>query len=332
MSNEFVPTVGNVILRDREADQIVLKAKTLIDSAIAQSVSNSEISGGEFSKLLYDYNYGKRLTSTLTDARWDDSYLALNSGSMIENGAKDVYVYEEKVTLDGSGKGELLSDPVGNIYVQKREGKFVETVVPNGKDFTIPQLANEIVYVTYRRSETLDYLVIDADKFPKTYEMTIHVKKFDKTGHSGTIEWIFEQYQPSGNFEVALASETPSTSSMEGKILSNEEGKYGEVRFIPSANTKVEFTQIAASPSEVQLDSSVTGDSEKLTVIGIRGGTFSNVLLDNEKLTFSSDDDTVATVNTSGIIELAGGATAGDSTIIRITDGSYNEVVHVDVI
>src|SRR5690606_23385522 len=148
--------------------------------------------------------------------------------------------------------------------------------------------------------------------FPKAYELTIQVKVFDKSGHIGNIEWTFPQFKPDGNFELGFAAETPITTSMTGKILADEDGAYGSLSFQPVGGTSVGFTQLATSPSEVQLDPAVAGDSEQLTVIGIRGGAYSNVIVDPADLTFTSDDTNVATVSASGLVELGATAAAGN--------------------
>ncbi|WP_249664418.1 hypothetical protein, partial [Lysinibacillus sp. D4B1_S16] len=60
---------------------------------------------------------------------------------------------------------------------------------------------------------------------------------------------------------------------------------------------KVEFTALAANPSHVVLDSTVARDKQLISVLGIRGAGYSNVLLQNKDLTWTSKSSSVATVN-----------------------------------
>ncbi|MCK9319425.1 Ig-like domain-containing protein [Methanoculleus sp.] len=323
--NTFVPTVGNVLVRDVAADSIVLRAKTLVNSSINVSTSNTEISGGEFSQLLYDYNYARRMEVSMSDARFDIGYIALNVGNPIQNQLTDVWQFDEDITLGVGGAGTVTGTPVGKVYVFNPETGSVQTVTPTGSNISIPALANKAVKVSYKKNETIDMITIDADTFPKTYELTIEVKVYNADGHCETIQYIFPQWKPSGSFEISLASESPTTSNITGKVLATSDQVYGYVKIIPVTST-VTYTTIASSVGEVAIE---VLEDYTLTTFGLRGGNYSPVVLAASSCTYASSDQTKATVSATGVIT---GVAEGSSyiTIEHQTSG-LTDVVEVTV-
>ena len=233
--DQFITTVAKCFLRDPVSDAIVMKSKTLVNSNIAFNVEETEIRGGEFHKLLFTYNYGRTGEITLEDARYEPAIFAIQMGQTIQNKLSNVYVFEEDVTLDGSGSGSVnLQTPIAGTkaYVQLPD-KSIVTNSFTGSDFSLgASYANQKVKVTYQYNETVDMITVDGDSFPKSYELVMEVKVFDKEGEKERIQWIFPAFKPSGNFEMPLASDSPSTSGMTGKIL-DDDGIYGYKKIIP---------------------------------------------------------------------------------------------------
>ena len=306
--DQFITTVANCFLRDKELDVIVMKSKTLVNSNIAFNVQETEIRGGEFHKLLYVYNFGRTGEITLTDARYEPSLIAINCGQTIQNQLSDVYVFEEAVTLDGSGVGSVVAQtPLAGAkaYVQTAD-KSIVTKSFSGSSFTMgAPYANQKVYVTYQYNETVDMVTIDGTNFPKSYELVMEVKVWDKEGLKEKVQWIFPAFKPSGNFEMPLASDTPATSTMTGKVIDDND-IYGYKKVIP-VSSSVTYTAIAADAGEVNLDS---GEDYTITVYGLRGGLYAPVTIDNADCTFTSSDTAVASVSAAGLIEYVGDGTA----------------------
>lgn len=314
--DQFITTVAKCFLRDPVLDAIVMKSKTLVNSNIAFNVEETEIRGGEFHKLLFTYNYGRTGEITLEDARYEPAIFAIQMGQTIQNQLSNVYVFEEDVTLDGSGSGSVnLQTPIAGTkaYVQLPD-KSIVTNSFTGSDFSLgASYANQKVKVTYQYNETVDMITVDGDSFPKSYELVMEVKVFDKEGEKERIQWIFPAFKPSGNFEMPLASDSPSTSGMTGKIL-DDDGIYGYKKIIPVSSV-VNYSSIAADAGQIELDS---GEEYTLTVYGLRGGLYAPVTLDNADCTFESSDPGVASVDSAG-------------KIAYVTDGSaYITIEHTD--
>jgi hypothetical protein len=323
---QYITTVANCFLRDTDLDAIVMKSKTLVNSNIAFNVQEQEIRGGEFNKLLYTYNFGRTGEITLEDARYEPALVAINCGQTIQNQASNVYVFEEEVTLDAGGNGSVtLKTPIAGTkaYVQTSTGNIV-TKSFTGSNFAMGGgYANQKVKVTYQYNETVDMITIDGTSFPKAYELVLEVKVFDAGGLKEKVQWIFPQFKPSGNFEMPLASESPSTSSMTGKILATSDDIYGYKKVIP-VSSSVTYTAITADVAEVALE---TGETYALAVYGLRGGLYAPVTFAATDCTYASSDTNVATVNANGVISFAGAGTA--YITVTHTASSLTDVVEV---
>jgi hypothetical protein len=320
---QFITTVANCFLRDTELDAIVMKSKTLVNSSIAFNVEETEIRGGEFNKLLHVYNYGRTGEITLEDARYEPALIAINCGTNIVNQASNVYVFEEEVRLDANGNGDVKKTPLTGTkaYVQTSDG-LITTKSFSGNSFSMGETyKNKTVWVTYRYNDTVDMITIHGDSFPKTYELVMEVKVFDGNGLKEKIQWIFPRFKPSGNFEMPLSAANPTTTSMTGKVL-DDNGIYGYKKAIP-VNSNIVYNAITADVSDITL---TTGESYALTVYALRGnGIYAPVIVDASKLTFTSSEPTVATVDTAGKIEYVGAGNA----VITITYGTLTDKVDV---
>jgi len=330
-AQQFLLSVADAILVDKEADTMVLKAKTLMNSALKQAVESMDIKGGFGNKLLFEFNHDKMLDASIESATWDESYLAINNNALITTGADNIYIIDESVTLIG-GNGTLAQTPVGTVYVQKADGTFV-SITPVGTTITVPGGVATTVKATYKYSTTVDKIIVGADTYPKTYRLILKAKLFQSSSgqtQTGDLEIIIENYKITGNYEITFSANGASTSKIDGKALvatnSSGEDYYAEVRIKPLSGSAVTLTQIAVTPGTVTLDAS-DGDTQQLTVIGIQGGVKANIT-NPTGTTFASSDATKASVHaTSGLVT----AVAAGSAIITATNGSLTDICSVTV-
>lgn len=329
--NQFLISVADAFLVDKDSDVIALKAKTLMSSSLSQSVQELVIKGGFGDKTQFIYNYGKELSATLEDGRWDEGWLAINSNALISTEAKDIWIVDEMVTLSG-GAGTVKETPVGNLYVQKSDNTFV-TITPTTKNFNVDGGGSTTVKVTYKYSTTVDNIIIGADDFPKAYRLVMKAKLFQTASgqsQTGDLEIIIENFKPSGNFEINLGASTAATSKLEGKALvaTNTSGEdyYAEVRIKPLSGSAIKLVSIAISPSTCELDLSEE-QTQQLTVIGIQGGLKANIT-NPSGTTFESSDTGIATVNSNGLIT----PIAVGTCTITATNGALTDVCNVEVV
>ena len=324
MANEFMVSVCDVIIRDTVADQIMVYGKTELDTSIAQEVASSEINGGFGNKLLYDFNHSKRLNFTVSEARWEPQFIAINSGVLIANGAKDVFK-RESISLDAGGVGTVSETPAGNVYLKNSVGTVV-TVTPSGTTVTydVAGFKNTTVEAIYKYSETVDYIDFSADTFPNSYELTLIAKVFNKTGQTSEVQIIVPFWKPMGSFTMNFTPDGFTSTPIEGKALVDEvNNTYGRLNIVPITQNIV-YVAIAATPSEVALS---TGESQQITTYGVRGGGYSTVTFDVSDCTYASSAAGVATVSASGLIEFV---SAGSAIItVTHTSSTLTDVIEV---
>jgi hypothetical protein len=303
--------------------------KKLINSSLKQSISSKEVTGGDGAMLQYEYVYGKKLEASIEDCRFDETYIALQNGTTISTALQDFYIFDEIVTL-AAGAGSVAQTPTSKIYVEKPDNTIV-TVTPTAKAFTVSGLTTEKVKVSYRYQDTIDSITINADDFPKSYELTMFTKICDKNGVKANVQIIIPQFKLSGSLDISLTQDGVSTSKMDGKALAADDdatGKqyYAKVLIKPVTGSAVVLTGIAVTPPSATLDVS-DGDTLQLEVIGIQGGIKANIN-NPSGTTFASSDATKATVGeTTGLVT----AVAAGTTIITATNGSFTDEVNITV-
>jgi len=328
--NKFLTSVADVKLYDDKTGDLILNGKTLINSSMTQAIQSQAIYAGKGSKKLFEYNYQKELSFSIEDATFNTSYICLQNNTKVLRELSDYYT-NEYVTLDGSGKGTLSQKPVGNIHIENENGTFTQ-IISNGKEFTYPTLSGQEVQVSYAYKEMMDNITLSADSFPRAVRMVLNGDIMTNNGKEEEMQIVVPKFKPDGAMELSMTHDGVSSSSLAGTSLADNKGNYAYISFKAVNDEDVPVIKIAASPSEIDLDSTVSGDTEQITVYGIRGGTYGVVLLDNKTLTFTSDEPTIATVDASGLVALGASANAGDTTVIRITDGKAKDIVEVTIL
>ncbi|MET4561031.1 hypothetical protein [Lysinibacillus parviboronicapiens] len=328
--NQFLTSVANVRLFDRLTDELILNGKTLLNSSMTQAIQTQAIHAGKGSKKVYELNYQKELTFSIEDAAFDTAYIALQNGTEINHQLAEFYT-DEIILLDASGKGTLADTPIGKVHVEQVNGTFSQ-YAPTGKEISVPALAGKEVQVVYAVQEMMDTIEISADSFPKAVRMELNVDIRSNNGKTGEVIIEVPNFKPNGAVEISMTHEGVASSSLAGSSLADKKGNYAYIKLRNLADEKVQVTALASNPSRLVLDSAVAGDAQRIAVLGIRGAGYSNVLLQNSDLTWTSKNTTIASVDANGVITLGASAAANDQTIIEVTDGTYLETIVVDVI
>lgn len=329
---QFLVSVADAYLFNPVTKALVIKGKALLNSSLEQTVQSNDVWAGRGSVKQFQYKYQKALNVTIESADFSPAYLALQTGSTIKNELSKYYM-EETLTFDGTGKATVTETPVGDVYVELASGSN-QSVTPSTKDITVVGLANSTVKVVYQYNTTVDVIDIPANTFPSALELVLSSDIYG-SGGAKTYEMQIQvpKYLLNGAITLDLKHDGTSNTSLTGTALADTGNNYAYVKFKPVATATVAIDALAATPSAVQLSKAATpADTEQLSVIGIRSGVYSNVVMDNSTLTFTSDTSTIATVNSSGLITIAGTAVVGDHTVIRISDGTHTDVVAVDII
>lgn len=283
---------------------------TSLNTSISVSMEDQEITGGKGNKTLYKYKYGRKLAPSIEMAEWNLAYIAANVGSSIFEGLRDVFAISECVTLT-NGTGTLQKVPVGKVYVEKADGSSVE-VTPAGSTITIGN-SNETVSVTYQYNTTVKRVTIDAESAPLVGKLILTADKHNnKTGKVGEVQIEVPSFQLSGTFDISLEASGSTTTKLDGDALAvngascSDGSVYAYITDIPSAASAVTISDIAVTPAVIEL---AANETMTLSVIGIKGGLYSNVSIDISECNITSEDTAVATVVNGIVTGVAAGVT-----------------------
>lgn len=300
---------------------------TALNTSVSVSMEDQEIAGGKGNKTLYKYKYGRKLAPSIEMAEWNLAYIAANVGSTIFEGLKDVFAVAECIILT-NGVGTLSKVPAGKVFIEKADGSTVE-VTPSGSTITVGN-SNDRVHATYKYNTTVKRVTIDADSTPLVGELILTADKHNnKKGKVGEVQIDVPSFQLNGTFDISLESTGSTTTKLEGDALAVEgvscrDGSvYAYITEIPSVESSISVSDIAATPAVMNL---AVGEAKQLSIIGIKGGLYSNVEIDASECTITSDDVTIATVAEGKVTGVAKG-----NTLVNIAYGDIKDVIKVIV-
>lgn len=308
-------------------DVLAFTGTTSLNTSIAVSMEDQEITGGKGNKTLYKYKYGRKLAPTIEMAEWNLSYIAAQVGSTIFEGLKDVFAVAECVTLTG-GVGTLKKVPIGKVYVENPDGSTAE-VTPVGSTITVGS-DDGTVLATYQYSTNVKRVTIDAESTPFVGRLLMSADKHNnKKGKVGEVQIEVPSFQLSGNFDISLESSGTTTTKLEGDALAVEGAScsdgsvYAYITEIPSQASAVSVSDIAATPAVVNLS---VNETKTINIVGIKGGLYSNVGIDIADCTITSEDSAIATISDGVITGVAVGA-----TYINVDYNGIKDVIKVTV-
>jgi len=308
-------------------DMLAFTGTTSLNTSISVSMEDQEIAGGKGNKTLYKYKYGRKLAPSIEMAEWNLAYIAANVGSTIFEGLKDVFAVAECVTLT-NGIGTLKKVPTGKVYVENPDGSTTE-VTPVGSTIAVGN-ADGTVLATYQYSTNVKRVTIDAESTPFVGRLVMSADKHNnKKGKVGEVQIEVPSFQLSGTFDISLEASGTTTTKLDGDALAVEGAScsdgsvYAYITEIASAESAITVSDIAVTPAVINLAS---GETKTLSIVGLRGGLYSNVGIDVADCVITSEDAAVATV-TDGVVTGVGAGT----TYINVAYGEIKDVVKVTV-
>lgn len=290
-------SVADVLFFNASTGAYMGEGLALTNSTIESAIDSIEQRGGYLNALLYDIKYNKTMNVSLESATFKMEYLAFQTGTPIVTGLSGVYKFDECVTFT-NGIGEVADTPVGNVWVRLPNGAVTE-IVPSGKSVdTGLSTFSGTLQVIYQYNASVEQITMDTKSQPLTVKAVMRVHTTNQDGVEGYIEITIPRLKFDGNITFDLTSDGVSTTNMSGTAQEFTtgcgEGYYATVKYYSMAEEAIiPVTNIVASPNVLSL--SMAGVKEATAnIIGVRNAPYSNVSLDNTKLTFnSSADDTV---------------------------------------
>lgn len=324
-SKDFIVSTADVAFFVN--DMLAFTGTTSLNTSIAVSMEDQEITGGKGNKVLYKYKYGRKLAPSIEMAEWNLAYIAANVGSTIFEGLKEVFSVAEPVKLT-NGTGTLKKAPIGKVYVENPDGTTSE-ITPDGSTITLGD-SNDCVLVTYQYNTNVKRVTIDADSAPFIGRLVLSADKHNnKKGKVGEVQIEVPSFQLNGTFDISLESGGNTTTKLEGDALAvdgaccSNGSVYAYITEIPSVESSIAVSDIAATPAILTLE---VGETQPINVIGIKGSLYSNVSIDVADCTITSEDSTTATVDKGMVTGVAAGV-----TYINVAYGEIKDVIKVIV-
>jgi len=284
-NNEFLVSVANAVGRDPNTGEALLFGTTNIDSALTMTMAETEVRGGINNPLLYVYKHDKKVDVKVTNAVFDKKILALNAGTTVLNSSVTVLA-TDCLDLSVSGSATLLHTPTsttGTIFLNNGT-TYVATFV--GSTVTYVAGASQSVKVVYTYAATADRITIETTKPPTVLDMTLIAEVRDNTGViTNYLQINIPRYQVNGNYTLSMTANGVSNQAIEGSALAVSSTNctsgdyYATVTWIPVSSTSIPVTDIAVSPATWTFSVVGVPKTKQVTLYGLRGGLYSNVVL-----------------------------------------------------
>ena len=342
MSNKYIMAgVGTAMAFDGTGKQI-FKARALTDSGFNISTSKEEIRGGQSAALQGQYFHTTQFGVTLKDAIADLNYFALQVGGEIKAGG-DVFRTEQVIAEEGSitvsGNPKEFGD-YGIIGWYSHVGDDTSnTITFSGKKASAPDVhAGDTICVTYvETSDSARAFEVATAFIPAEVHLVFTMplfnasamKKADTASQVGELIVDVPRFQFNGSVDMSTAMASAASVDISGMALqsgtSGCSGKGIYATITEDIYNKDAFDNvyaIAVEDSDVELDGS--GASQTLRIMAFYNDGTTPSLVDNSKLTFTSEEDSYATVGANdGIVT----AVANGESIIEIKVTEKPELV-----
>lgn len=345
MTKKFMVSVADVRIYDQDNDNLIAIGKTLIDSSLDMTLSNTDIRGGRGNPLLSTYYHTSNLEIKVTETQFNLDFLALAVGSDVVTG--DSVYTEENVTLGVGGAGTVLGTPIvvnsttvyGWLTLPDEAG--VEKVTFTGQNFTSALAAEgDIVCVRYYNvNSAARSLTISSEILPKVVRVemeTLLISSQQTTNRIGIVQILIPTGTLTGNFSLSMSSDGVSTTPLTVRALANQALQSAACSTAPVLAKIIEILDDSTWYTDVVGLSIVGGDfamthpSTKSLVVYALPSVGAAFLAPVADLTFSSATVGTATINSAGLVTtVAAGTSVLKASITQKTSIDANVIVTV---
>ena len=325
-------------------DNLLFVGKTLLDSSIETTLSNTDVRAGKGNQLQYVYYHTAEMNITINEAQFSLEFLALNTGSSIETGA-NIWTEESVTVTNGAGvvtQGTPLAIQTQTIYgwVTKEDGT-VERVAFNGADFTLADSSyNGTVCVRYYTNDAAARKVtVYADMLPSTIRLVMVgtlASSDSTTNQIGTVQIEVPRASMTGAFTLSMTPDAVAQTPLSVRALASTEtagGCSGNRPIYATITEKINGAKwydnviaLAIKGGDFNLKS---GDSKTLQVYAIKNDGSAAFLAPVGGITFVSSETSKATVEGGIVSGVAPGSSTIKATITEVPEIDANVVVTV---
>lgn len=332
---QFLPKTADAIFEYDGYVAFVAKANTSASVTISQT--KTEKRAGQNNVLIGTIFSDMAIEASLTSASWQAEFLAAEVGSPIRVGKYEFISNDLSITAAKKNEKVIItlpSIPVDKyIHIQLPAGGYAKVEVETTEVNITPYGFNEKDCV--KALGLFEYagkrINLAVDSVPLIGKLTLTSPIYDGAkGKVGKSEYVFPIFQFDGNFTQNYTAD--ATYEMKGNAIATDSGECGQgesygyyQEYIENEAVLTSYSTIVATPTIIELSASKS-DKETLTVYGKKTSLYERVLIpnDDEKLTFTTDKDSVATVSNVGVIT----AVAAGEAVITV---KYNDALTASV-
>lgn len=334
---KFLVSTANVFGYD-ENDNLLFVGKTLLDTSIETTLSNTDVRAGQGNQLQYIYYHTAEMNITISDAQFNLDYLALNTGSEKITGAN---VWTEETVEVTSGSGTVKKDPLSitsdTIYgwATKKDGTVVR-VEFTGKTFTTgDDYTGKVCMRYYAKDDAAKQVVINADMVPSIIHLVMEAilaSSDAATNQIGTVQIDVPRASMTGAFTLSMTPDAVASTPLNVRALSSETASDGScsgsrpvyatiTEIVDGANWYDDVVALAVVGGDFELANMETAMLE-VRAVPSTGAAFKP---NYDDLNFEAA--TVSVVNDNGATKgQVTGATGGGTVTVKITKKPEVEV------
>lgn len=326
-------------------DNLLFVGKTLLDSSIETTLSNTDVRAGKGNQLQYIYYHTAEMNITINEAQFSLEFLALNTGSSIETGA-NIWTEESVTVTNGAGvvtQGTPLAIQTQTIYgwVTKEDGT-VERVAFNGASFTLADSSyNGTVCVRYYTNDAAARKVtVYADMLPSTIRLVMVgtlASSDSTTNQIGTVQIEVPRASMTGAFTLSMTPDAVAQTPLSVRALASTEtagGCSGNRPIYATITEKINgakwYDNVIALAIKGGDFTMTNGTSKQLQVYAIKNDGSAAFLAPVNGITFASDKVATATAEGGLVVAKAVGTTTIKATITDMPEIDANVIVTVE--
>ena len=325
-------------------DNLLFVGKTLLDSSIETTLSNTDVRAGKGNQLQYIYYHTAEMNITINEAQFSLEFLALNTGSSITTGAN---VWTEESVAITNGAGNVVGSPLAissqTIYgwVTKEDGT-VERVAFTGTSFNLSDADyNGTVCVRYYTNDVAARQVtVYADMLPSVIRLVMVgtlASSDSTTNQIGTVQIEVPRASMTGAFTLSMTPDSVAQTPLSVRALASTENVGGcdgnrpvyatITEKITGANWYDGVVALAIKGGDFTI---ADGTSKELQVYAIKNDGSAAFLAPTSGLTFSSDKAATATADGGIVVGVAVGTATIKATITDVPEIDANIIVTVE--
>lgn len=341
---KFLASVADVYGYDSN-DNLLFVGKTLLDSSVETTLSNTDVRAGKGNQLQYIYYHTAEMNITINEAQFSLAFLALNTGSSIETGA-NVWTEETVTIANGAGsvtKGTPLAVQTQTVYGWvTKEDDTVERVSFNGSQFNLTDKTyNGTVCVRYYTNDSAAQKVtVYADMLPSVIRLVMvgTLASSDATTNKiGTVQIEVPRASMTGAFTLSMTPDAVAQTPLSVRALASNVtggGCDGNRPIYATITEKIDgakwYDNVIALAIEGGDFNMTEGTSKQLQVYAIKNDGSAAFLAPISGITFASDKADVATVESGLVVAKTAGTATIKATVTEATDIDANVIVTVE--